>query len=152
MENRSNLTAVVTAEAEADTNRFARQWVVFGVVAGLLGDAAYFAASILGAISPGPELIHLILGAAFGPLLSLGFIGLYYFIRQHRNTPVLQAATLFGITAGVLVNVMIVVQMALALGFDAGLKESLGSPPSHFRRPVPGRLIGDRWRVPGTLS
>jgi len=104
----------------------ARQWVVFGLIAGLLGDAAYVASLVIAGVSPEPSYVAFLLGAALGPGVSLGFVGLYYFISQHRNSPMLQAATLFGVSAGVIVNAMLVVQSALALGFEQSTKEALG--------------------------
>jgi len=70
--------------------------------------------------------VDFLLGAAVGPGISLGFVGLYHFIKRQRNSVMLQAATLFGLIAGVVINAMLVVQAALALGFEQGVKDSLG--------------------------
>lgn len=99
------------------------KWVLIGGIAGLLGDLAYFLAStqLFGAR---PSYY---LGMAFGPLLSIGFAGYYYFFRAHRLSPALQIATLFGIIAGTIVNMMLVVQGALVLTFPPAARESIGA-------------------------
>lgn len=58
-------------------------------------------------------------------LISLSFVGFYHFFKLHRKTVMLQAATIFGIIAGTLVNLMIVVQSAIHLTIPADARESL---------------------------
>ncbi len=58
--------------------------------------------------------------------ISLSFVSFYHFFKLHRKTVTLQAATTFGIIAGTLVNLMIVVQSAIHLTIPAGARESLG--------------------------
>lgn len=83
-----------------------RNWIIFGMIAGIIGDFAY--ASAIAPI-PLPDSAKMYLGMFFGPLLSLAFIGMYHFFRLHRKTVILQAATLFAIIAGTIINLMIVV-------------------------------------------
>lgn len=75
---------------------------------------------------PLPEKVKLFLAIAFGPLISLSFVGSYHFFKLHRKTVRLQAATIFGVIAGTLVNLMIVVQSAIHQTVPADARESLG--------------------------
>ena len=97
-------------------------WVKAGPIAGFLGIAAYFAAAsdIL------PSHATLILAFAMGPLLSVAFIGFYHFLRPHRNSVALQTATVFGVIAGTLVNLMLVVQQALFIGVPSAMRAAMG--------------------------
>jgi len=58
---------------------------------------------------PGP--VTMVLAFAFGPLLSIAFLGLHRFFAAERDTPLLQVACLAGVVAGVLVTTMLVVQV-----------------------------------------
>jgi len=97
-------------------------WVKIGPIAGILGIAAYFAAAT-GLL---PSRITLLLAFAMGPLLSVAFIGFYHFLRCHRNSVALQTATVFGVVAGTLVNLMLVVQQSLFEGLGAGVRATMG--------------------------
>jgi len=97
-------------------------WVKIGPIAGILGIAAYFAAAT-GLL---PSRITLLLAFAMGPLLSVAFIGFYHFLRCHRNSVALQTATVFGVVAGTLVNLMLVVQQSLFEGLAAGVRATMG--------------------------
>jgi hypothetical protein len=100
-----------------------RNWIIYGATAGILAVFAYVSAI---APIPFPETVKLYLGMAFGPLISLSFVGLYHFFKLHRKTVRLQAATIFGIIAGTLMNLMIVVQSAIHQTIPADARESLG--------------------------
>jgi hypothetical protein len=106
-----------------EASRLTLRWVLIGGIAGILGDLAYF----LGATSLFDPRPTYYLGMAFGPLLALGFVGYYFFFRAHRLSPSMQVATLFGIIAGTIVNMMIVVQGALVLTFPPAARESIGA-------------------------
>ena len=97
-------------------------WVRIGPVAGLLGIAAYFAAAtdIL------PSHVTLVLAFSMGPLLSVAFMGFYHFLRAHRNSAALQTATVFGVIAGTLVNLMLVVQQSLFIGLPSATRATMG--------------------------
>lgn len=97
-------------------------WVKTGPIAGFLGIAAYFSA-VTGLL---PSRVTLILAFAMGPLLSAAFIGFYHFLRAHRNSVALQAATVFGVIAGTLVNLMLVVQQSLFIGLPSGTRATMG--------------------------
>lgn len=103
--------------------RLVRNWVIFGMTCGILGDVAYFlAAAPLGL----PPVLVLSLGFAFGPLLSLSFLGLYRFFQLHKQTIAIQASCLFGVIAGTIVNMMLVVQSATRLAVPSEAREALG--------------------------
>lgn len=104
-------------------NQLTLRWVLIGAVAGILGDLAYFLA-VTQLFGPKPSLY---LGLAFGPLLSVAFIGYYYFFRAHKLSPALQITTLFGVIAGTIVNTMLVVQSAQRFGVPLADRESLGA-------------------------
>jgi hypothetical protein len=67
----------------------------------------YFGAAFL----PIPDVFARLLAFAFGPLLSISFLGMYRFMANHHDGPVLQIACLLGIIAGVMVTSMLVVQI-----------------------------------------
>ncbi len=90
-----------------DEKQFIRNWIIYGMIAGLVGDLAFFLASVP---IPLPIRLRYFIGFAFGPLLSLAFVGFYYFFKLHRRSVAMQATVLFGIMAGTLVNLMLVVQ------------------------------------------
>jgi len=97
-------------------------WIRIGPVAGLLGIAAYFAA-VAGVL---PSRITLVLVFSMGPLLSVAFLGFYHFLRAHRNSAALQTATVFGVIAGTLVNLMLVVQQSLFIGLPSATRATMG--------------------------
>ena len=107
----------------SDGRQITRDWIVYGAIAGIVADLAYITAAVemplLGAV-------NVYLGMAFGPLLAVAYAGMYHFFRLHRNTMALQAATVSGIIAGTLVNLMVVVQSAIHLTIPAGAREGLG--------------------------
>jgi len=57
-----------------EEKRLTRNWILYGIIAGILGDFAYAAAI---APIPIPDAVKMYLGMAFGPLLSVAFVGLY---------------------------------------------------------------------------
>jgi len=103
--------------------RLTRNWIVFGMLAGLLGAIAFFVAS---GISTLPFRLTMLLGFAIGPLLSLSFVGFYFFFRLDKISVALQASVLFGIIAGTIFNMMLVIQSALFLTFPREARSDLG--------------------------
>lgn len=97
-------------------------WVKIGPITGILSIAAYFAA----ATDIFPSRISLVLAFAMGPLLSAAFVGFYHFLRAHRNSVALQTATVFGVIAGTLVNLMLVVQQSLFIGLPSTMRATMG--------------------------
>lgn len=98
------------------------QWVKYGSTAGILSVLCY----LIAAIGILPDFVSLLLAFAFGPLLSIGFIGFYHFIKEHRASVSLQVATLFAIIAGSIVNIMLVVQQALFEGVSKADRDAMG--------------------------
>ncbi len=103
-------------------NDLSRSWVRIGPVAGVLGIAAYFAA----ATGIMPSKVTLVLAFFMGPLLSVAFMGFYHFLREYRNSAALQTATVFGVIAGTLVNLMLVVQQSLFIGLGSATRAAMG--------------------------
>ncbi|MDX1377790.1 MAG: hypothetical protein R3307_02985, partial [Anaerolineales bacterium] len=100
-----------------------RNWIVYGAILGILADIAY--ASAIAPV-PLPDNVRMYMGMAFGPLLSLAFIGFYHFFRLHRNSVMLQASIIYAIIAGTIVNVMIVVQSAIFATIPREARSELG--------------------------
>ncbi len=102
---------------------FVRNWIVYGTIAGIFGDLAYaLAVAPLGL----PLRIAILFGMAFGPLLSLAFVGLYYFFTIHKKTVAIQAGMIFGVIAGTIMNMMVVVQSAIGLTVPSEARAGLG--------------------------
>lgn len=92
-------------------------------VAGGTGGAAvlaYFGAAFL----PLPDAATRMLAFAFGPLLAFSFLGMYRYMAEHRDGPVLQIATLSGFIAGAMVTAMLVVQIGNGMVRASGLAEA----------------------------
>jgi hypothetical protein len=81
---------------------------------------AYFGAAFL----PVPDAVGRLLAFAFGPLLGFSFLGMYRYMSEYRDGPVLQVATLSGIIAGALVTAMLVVQVGNNMVRREGLAEA----------------------------
>ncbi len=90
-----------------DSSTSATNWKRIAWMSGTASVLCYFLAAFL----PLPDALTRLLAFAFGPLLSIAFLGYYHFLSTHRPGPVLQIACLFGIIAGVLVTSMLVVQV-----------------------------------------
>lgn len=110
---------IITAKSEEKQRT--RNWIVYGMIAGIVGDFAYGSS-----FAPIPFPVSMYLGMAFGPLLSLAFVGFYHFFKLHRNSITLQAATIFGVIAGTIVNMMIVVQWAIGRTVPLESRAGLG--------------------------
>jgi len=99
-------------------------WARFAGITGIASVLAYFSAALLPAIAPVPDSVVLVLAFAFGPLLSISFLGLYRYMSTHSNGPTLQVGALFGIIAGVLVTTMLVIQVGNNMVLEQGLAEA----------------------------
>lgn len=108
----------------AEQKKLTRSWIVLGAVTGILGVLAY--AGAVAHLLPIPNGLQMLLGFAFGPLVTLAFIGYYHFLKLHRNSVVLQAGTVFAVIAGTLVNLMLVVQSAIFLTIPREARAELG--------------------------
>lgn len=115
-------TAVISIPQPGEA-MLARNWVRNGMIALIIGDLAYvFAAAPLGL----PHQVVLLFGFAFGPLLSLAFVGFYYFFSLHTKSVAIQASVIFGVIAGTVVNMMLVVQSAVRLTIPSEARAGLG--------------------------
>lgn len=88
---------------------YKRNWIKTGIVCGLLVSVIYPTIILV----PLPNLIQVILVMAFGPLLGISSVGLYYFITLHKKSVSASIAVIANIIAGVLVTSMLLVQMAI---------------------------------------
>jgi hypothetical protein len=93
---------------ENDTN-LELSWMRVGAICGLLGIAAYLAA----AFAPLPDFLGYFAAFAFGPLVSIAFMGLYHGLASERRTPLIQIAAVFGIAGGITVLIMLTTQQAI---------------------------------------
>lgn len=92
-------------------------WRRFGAIAGILAVVSY----ALAAFAPLPQTAALAFAFAFGPLVSVGMLGLYHTLADGRPTPLLQVGALLGIAAGVTVLVMLATQQAIFSITDAAV-------------------------------
>lgn len=113
----------IEAHASKGDRRLSEAWIKQGSTAGIISVLAYMGAAT-GLIGGQAGLS---LAFAFGPLLSIGFVGFYYFIKSDRNSPILQISTLFGVIAGSIVNMMLVVQQALFEGVSKADRAAMGA-------------------------
>ena len=100
-----------------------RRWIVFGAFAGIIGDLAYVLA--IAPLGLSPKVVTLF-GFVFGPLLSLAFVGIYHFFKVYKKTVVIQASMIFGVIAGTIVNMMIVVQSAIFVTIPNETRAGMG--------------------------
>lgn len=94
-------------KARVNVKTHSVQWGRFGATTSIGAVVAYGAA----AFAPLPDEVGRLLAFAFGPLLTLSFVGWYRFLAVRRDGPLLQSACLCGIIAGVLVTSMLVIQV-----------------------------------------
>jgi hypothetical protein len=84
-------------------------WMRVGGACGLLGGLAY----ALAAFAPLPDTAGYLAAFTFGPLLSLGVVGLYHALSLERATPLTQAAAILGVGGGLTVLIMLTAQQAI---------------------------------------
>lgn len=92
-----------------DNINYKISWINAGGICGSLGILFYF----LAAFVPMPDFAGYVAAFAFGPLLCIGFIGLYHALATHKNSPVLQAGTLFAVAGGITLLLMLCVQQSI---------------------------------------
>ncbi|MCK4894672.1 MAG: hypothetical protein KAT07_11920 [Calditrichia bacterium] len=97
-----------------------KRWIIMGAICGLGATAIYPLLLLVGF----PLVITVILAAALGILLSLGSIGLFFFLGVFRKTVTIYLAVLFNIIGGTIFNLMILVQLTVRNYMSAYLKES----------------------------
>lgn len=84
-------------------------WIRTGGTCGILSIASYLAA----AFAPLPDTLGYAAAFAFGPLLAIGFLGLYQGLGLERKGPLLQIAAAFSVGAGFTVLIMLTTQQAI---------------------------------------
>lgn len=88
-----------------------RDWIKGGAICGLTACIIYPLLILVDM----PQLLTIALVAAFGPLLSIGGVGLYHLLKLHRKTVTGQIAAGAVVVAGAMVNMMLIVQLAVQL-------------------------------------
>lgn len=104
-------------------------WARVAGATGLAGITCYFGAAFI----PLPDAAVRLLAFAFGPFLCAAFAGLYRYLSEENDGPILQLASVFGILAGAMVTTMLVVQVGnnmvraelLAEAGDESVRESI---------------------------
>jgi uncharacterized membrane protein len=112
--------AVKTSDMMDQKTGLIKNWIVTGIVCGLLVSIIYPSLIMI----PLPTLLQVILAMAFGPLLGISSVGLYHFLRLHQNSVSLNIAVVSNIIAGVFVTTMILVQLAIQSALPEGLDSS----------------------------
>lgn len=92
---------------DTSTNQltWARTGSVCGIIAALFFLTAQFA--------PIPDQLGISMIMAFGPLLMLGFIGLYNYLKSDPPRVLLQIAAIYGILAGAFFDMMVITQLSV---------------------------------------
>ena len=88
---------------------FIKRWIRAGITCGFIGTFVY----PLLIFAPLPDLVVIILASAFGPLLAVSSMGMYHLLRLNKKTITAQIAAGSCIIASVLVNMMLIIQLAL---------------------------------------
>jgi hypothetical protein len=104
-------------------------WIKLGAIAGIIACIIY---PLMITVEM-PRLLTVACAAAFGPLISLASVGLYYLLKLHQKTVTAQIAAGANIIAGSIVNMMLVVQLAISISMrdyvekaaDAATKSTL---------------------------
>jgi hypothetical protein len=91
--------------------RMTLQWVRVGIGAGLVTCLAYPLVSM----APLPRPILVVLASTLGPALALASLGLRQALRLHEESVAADLGALFDILAGVLLEAMVLVQLAVRL-------------------------------------
>jgi hypothetical protein len=101
-------------------NTLLKKWIVMGAICGLGATIIYPLLLLVGF----PLIVTVVLAATLGILLSLGSIGLFFFLGVFRKTISMHLAALFNIIGGTIFNLMILVQLTVRNYMSAYLKES----------------------------
>ena len=106
-----------------ERNNLTNNWIKTGIYTGLISVLLY-----LSLLAPYPEGLKRIAFFAYGVLLIPAVIGLYYFFKARAGKTVKgQLAMVFGIIAGVMVNLMAVVQNSIRI-YMRGYIENAETP------------------------
>ena len=88
------------------------RWVLTGSVCGILALIVY---PLLIFVEL-PQQMGVVLAAAFGPLLLVAFVGLYFILSLHKRTVSAVLGSILSATGAVLVNLMMLVQLSVKIG------------------------------------
>ncbi len=86
-----------------------KQWYKLNIYCGFSAFASYS----LAAFVPLPDKIAIILAFAFGPLFMLSSVGLYYVLRNLKDSINLRIGVLFNVVATAMLTMMLVVQLTI---------------------------------------
>lgn len=89
-------------------------WVRIGIVAGLIASIIYPLMIFLSL----PKIVTVIFASLFGPLLGIGSLGFYFFLKAHNKTISGKLAVISNVIAGVVANMMLIVQLSVNLSID----------------------------------
>jgi hypothetical protein len=104
-------------------------WIRLGIISGLLSSIIYPALIFM----PLPSFFQVTLVMAWGPLLGLSGVGLYYFISLNKRTVSSQIAAVSQITAGILVTLMLIVQMAVNYSKPENIDAEIWNSINHIQ-------------------
>jgi hypothetical protein len=90
--------------------RVVRNWVRVGIGAGVVACVTY----PLTLFVPMPRFLQTTVALTFGPALGFASVGLYHFLRLHRDSVWAQIGAISNLLAGTLVTTMLSVQLAVA--------------------------------------
>jgi hypothetical protein len=96
------------------------RWIKLGVICGLIVSFIY-PLLIFGHLL---DLAAVILMCAFGPLLGIASVGLYYFMAPVRKTVSLRIASASNVIAGSFLTMMLLVQTSLFVRMDKALAKN----------------------------
>jgi hypothetical protein len=84
-------------------------WIRTGSLCGVIAAVFFLCAQF----APIPDQLSISLIMAFGPLMMLGFIGMYHYLRDDPPRVLLQIAVLYGIIAGAFIDMMVITQLSV---------------------------------------
>ena len=99
------------ASSPGMTEAIALRWVQVGIGAGLATCVMYPLVSM----APLPRVPLVVLGAMLGPALAVASLGLREVLRLHEKSVVGDLGALFNVLAGILLESMVLVQLAVRL-------------------------------------
>jgi len=79
-----------------------------GAICGLVSIFCYFSAAVITL----PDTASRLMAIAFGPLLIIGYLGAYSWLKKIKHGPELQISYVFGIIAGASITMMLILQIA----------------------------------------
>jgi hypothetical protein len=118
-----------------DEKKFYRTIIRVGIILALPAGVIY----PLMIFVPLPRIVTVILACLFGPLLGVGSLVLYYFLKIYQKTVSGLLAVISNIAAAIVVNLMLIVQLSVNLSMDELMNSAGGAISEQTMRWV--------WRV-----